>query len=127
MLTNEELAAIPLFSTLADAALTELGEGAADIHLNTAEYAVHEGSFEVIKLIDGIERKIGMRQTGKIFGEVPLVYGTQFQSSCRACEPSRVLKVDARFYYAAAAASPELARTVGDLARERIGGLQGIV
>ena len=57
---------------------------------------------------------------------MPLIYGTQFQSSCRASEPSRVLKVQARHYYAAAAESPELAKAVGDLARERIGGLQGI-
>ncbi len=137
MLTNAELAAIPFFSSLSDAALSDLGRGAADIHLNTGEYAVHEGeepalyvvlsgAFEVIKRIDGIERKIGMRAAGKIFGEVPLVYGTQFQSSCRASEPSRVLKVDARHYYAAAGESSELARSVGDLARERIGGLQGI-
>ena len=137
MLTNAELAAIPFFSSLSEAALTDLGQGAADMHLSVGEYAVHEGeepalyvvlsgAFEVIKLVDGIARKIGMRAAGKIFGEVPLIYGTQFQSSCRASEPSRVLKVYARHYYDAAAASPELAKAVGDLARERIGGLQGI-
>jgi thioredoxin reductase (NADPH) len=137
MLTNDELSAIPLFSTLSAAALTDLQRASADIHLNTGEYAVHEGeepalfyvlegAFEVLKLVDGIERKIGMRQAGKIFGEVPLIYGTQFQSSCRAIEATRVLRVVARSYYAIAATSPELAKTVGDLARERIGGLQGI-
>ena len=137
MLTNDELSAIPLFSTLSAAALADLLRASADIHLNAGEYAVHEGdepalyvvlagAFEVIKLVDGIERKVGMRTVGKIFGEVPLIYGTQFQSSCRAAEASRALKVDARHYYAVAATSPELAKTVGDLARERIGGLQGI-
>ena len=76
MLTNEELAAIPFFSSLPDAALTDLGQGAADIHLSTGEYAVHEGeepalfmvlsgAFDVIKLIDGIraqDRRAGDRQ-----------------------------------------------------------------
>ena len=137
MLTTDELAAIPLFSTLQMAELTNLARATADIHLRTGEYAVHEGeepalflvlsgNIEVIKFVDGVERKIGMRAPGKIFGEVPLFYGTQFQSGGRASEPSRVLRVDARQYYALAAASPELAGTVGALARERIGGLQGI-
>jgi thioredoxin reductase (NADPH) len=137
MLTIDELAAIPLFSSLPATDLTDLGRASADIHLGAGEYAVHEGeepalfvvlagNIEVTKLIDGIERTIGMRVPGKIFGEVPLIYGTQFQSGGRASEPSRVLRVDARQYYAIAAAAPELAKTVGALARERIGGLQGI-
>jgi thioredoxin reductase (NADPH) len=137
MLTNDELSAIPLFSGLSPAALAELGRASADIHLNAGEFAVHEGdeaalyvvltgSVDVFKLVDGIDRKIGTRAQGKILGEVPLIYGTQFQSSARAGEASRILRVDARSYYAAAAASPEFAKAVGDLARERIGGLQGI-
>ncbi len=84
------------------------------------------GTIEVIKLVDGIERKLGARLPGKLFGEVPLVFGTQFQAGFRASEPTRVLKLDARPYYAVAAASPELARMMDELARERIGGLQKI-
>jgi len=137
MLTIDELAAIPLFSSLEAAALKELSRTAADMHLNVGEYAVHEGdepalyvvlegNFEVTKLIDGINRTIGQRAVGIIFGEIPLVYGTQFQSNCHAIEPSRVLRIDARNYYVAAAATPDLAKAVGDLARERLGGLQGL-
>jgi thioredoxin reductase (NADPH) len=137
MLTIDELAAIPLFSTLRASDLNDLAKASADIHLGVGEYAVHEGEepalyvvlsgkIEITKRVDGIERTIGVRDPGKVFGEVPLIYGTQFQGGGRAAEPSRVLRVDARQYYAAAAASPEMARTVGDLARERIGGLQGI-
>lgn len=137
MLTADELATIPLLAILPASALGELVSASADIHLNAGEYAVHEGeeaalfvvlagAFEVIKLVDGIERKIGMRLAGKIFGEIPLIYGTQFQSSCRATEQTRVLRLDAKHYYALAASSPDFAKAVGDLARERIGGLQGI-
>ncbi|MCP4380354.1 MAG: FAD-dependent oxidoreductase [Hyphomicrobiales bacterium] len=137
MLTTTELGAISIFSTLSETALTDLSRGTADIHLNAGEYVVNEGdepalyvvlsgAFDVLKVVDGIERKIGLRAVGKILGEVPLIYGTQFQSSARASEPSRIIKLDARTYYAAAAESPELAKAVGDLARERIGGLQGI-
>ena len=85
-----------------------------------------EGIIEVIKIVDGIERKIGTRLPGKIFGEVPLVFGTQFPAGFRAGEPTRVLKLEARPYYAVAASSPELARSMGEQARERLGGLQKI-
>ena len=54
------------------------------------------GLIEVVKLVDGIERKIGMRAAGQMFGEIPLVYGTQFQGGYRAVEPTRVLRLDAR-------------------------------
>ncbi len=137
MLTTDELRSIPLFSTLEASALGELARASADIHLGAGEYAVHEGeapalfvvlsgNIEVTKLIDGIERTIGKRVPGQIFGEVPLIFGAQFQGSSRASEPSRVLRVDARQYYAIAAAAPDLARAVGALGRERIGGLQNI-
>jgi thioredoxin reductase (NADPH) len=137
MLTIDELAAIPLFSTLQEADLANLARAAADIHLAAGEYVVHEGEepallvvlegkIEVTKLIDGIERKIGERAAGKIHGEVTLVYGTPFQGAARAAEPSRVMRLDARQYYTIAAASADVARKVGALARERIGGLQGI-
>src|SRR5277367_2798226 len=135
MLTPDELAAIPLFSTLSRFALAEVARAAADIHLNTGEFAVYEGeppalfvvlegAFEVIKLVDGVERKLGLRTRGKLFGEIPLVFGTQFQAGFRAGEPSRVLKVAAQPYYAIAASSPELAKTMEETARDRIGGLQ---
>lgn len=137
MLTTDELAAIPLFSALSEADLRELARSSADIHVSVGEYVVHEGEepalfavlsgkIEVTKRVDGIERKIGERLPGKLLGEVPLVYGTQFQASGRAAAPSRVMRLDARHYYAIAAASPDLMKKMGELARERIGGLQGI-
>jgi thioredoxin reductase (NADPH) len=137
MLTPDELAALPIFSALSPAALQDIARAAADIRLNAGDYAVYEGeppalfvvlegAIDVIKLVDGIERKIGARLPGKLFGEVPLVFGTQFQAGFRASEATRVLKLDARPYYAVAAASPELARSMDEQARERIGGLQKI-
>ena len=135
MLTPDELAAIPIFSTLSPVALADVARAAADIYLGAGEYAVYEGeppalfvvlegAIEVIKLVDGVERKLGMRLPGTLFGEIPLVYGAQFQAGFRAGEPSRVVKVDARIYYDVAATSPELVRRMDGLARERIGGLQ---
>jgi len=137
MLTAEELAAIPLFSNLPADELEHLASRAADIHLATGEYAVHEGEeralfavvagkIEVTKRFDGIERTIGWRVPGKIFGEVPIALGGPFIGSYRAAEPSRVIRLEARHYYALAAACPEISESIGALARERIGGLQGL-
>jgi thioredoxin reductase (NADPH) len=137
MLTAEDLATVPLFSTLPAAEIEGLTRRAADIHLAAGEYAVHEGEeralfavlagrIEVTKRFDGVERTIGWRAPGQIFGEVPLALGGPFLGSYRAAEPSRVVRMTAQQYYGIAAASPEISKAVGALVRERIGGLQGL-
>ncbi len=137
MLTIDDVRAIPLFSTLAAPELERLAQTSADLHLGAGEFAVHEGGdralfavlagkIEVVKLVDGIERTLGWRAPGAIFGEVPIAIGTAFPGGYRASEPSRVMRVDPPQYYAIAAASPEISVQVGTLARERLGGLQGI-
>jgi thioredoxin reductase (NADPH) len=89
MLTIDEIRAVPLFSTLAATDLERLAQTSADVHLGAGEFAVHEGGecalfavlagkIEVVKLIDGIERTLGWRVPGTIFGEVPIALGTPF-------------------------------------------------
>ena len=137
MFSADEIAAIPLFSTLAGRDLERLTRTAADLHLNVGDFAVHEGGeaalfavlsgkIEVVKRIDGVERRLGWRLPGAIFGEVPIALGSPFPGGYRATEPSRVMRVELRQYYEAAAASPEISQKLGALARERIGGLQSI-
>src|SRR4051794_1751563 len=137
MLTVDDIRAVPLFSSLADAELESLAHTSADLRLSPGEWAVAEGGeralyavltgkIEVVKLFDGVERRVGFRLPGAIFGEVPLTLGSPFSGGVRAVEASRVMRVEPRQYYAAAAASPDIALSVGALARERIGGLQGI-
>ena len=137
MLTIDDIRAIPLFSTLAMAELELLARTSADLHLGAGEFAVHEGGdralfavlagrIEVVKMVDGIERTLGWRVPGTIFGEVPIAIGTPFPGGYRASEPSRVLRVEPKHYYEIAAAAPDLSLKVGALARERLGGLQGI-
>jgi thioredoxin reductase (NADPH) len=137
MLTIDHVREIPLFSTLAVTELERLARTSADLHLGAGEFAVPEGGdralyavlagkIEVVKLIDGVERTLGWRVPGQVFGEVPIAFGTTFVGGYRASEPSRVMRVEPRQYYAVAAAMPEIPVKVGMLARERIGGLQGI-
>ena len=137
MLTIEDVAAIPLFSALPAVDLERLARTSADLQLSSGEFAVHEGGegalfvvltgkIEVVKTLDGIERRLGWRLPGTIFGEVPLALGTPFPGGYRAVEPSRVMRVDVQQYYAVAAVSKDIAQKVSALARERMGGLQSI-
>ncbi|MBS0580088.1 MAG: FAD-dependent oxidoreductase [Proteobacteria bacterium] len=138
MLTLDEVRGVPLFSQLPVHDVERLVQSAADLHLAAGEFAVHEGGepalfavlsgkIEVIKAINGVERTLGWRLPGTIFGEVPLAFGTPFPGAYRAWETSRVMRIEARLYYAIAANTPDVAVRVGALAKERIGGLQGIV
>jgi thioredoxin reductase (NADPH) len=138
MLTLDEIRSIPLFSTLAVPELELLSRTAADIRLPVGEYAAHEGGqeralyavlegkMEVVRLFDGVERRLGWRLQGTIFGELPIALNTPLYGSYRAAEASRVMRIELPQYYAIASASPDLAMRVAALARERIGGMQGI-
>ena len=117
--------------------LAGLAAGTADIHLRTGEFAVHEGEarallvtlqgrLEVIKEIDGVQRVIGTRVPGDLFGEVPMVLNTPFLAGLRAAETSRVARIEPKEYHAVAAAAPEISAAVGALALDRIEGLQEI-
>jgi len=137
MLTIDDVVAISLFSALPAVDLERLARTSADLHLSSGEFAVHEGGegalfvvltgkIEVVKTFDGIERRLGWRVPGTIFGEVPLALGTPFPGGYRAVEPSRVMRVDVQQYYAIAAVSKDISQKVSALARERMGGLQSI-
>src|SRR5262245_8570967 len=137
MLTLDEIRAVPLFSSLAEPELELLARTSADVSLSAGEFAVHEGGepalyavlsgkMEVVKVVNGVERRLGFRLPGTIFGEVPIALGSPFPGAYRALEPSRVMCVQLQQYYAIAAVSPDVSLKLGALARERIGGLQSI-
>ena len=137
MLTIDDIRAIPLFSTLTVSDLERLAQTSADLPLGVGEFAVHEGGeralfavlagkIEVVKLFDGVERTLGWRAPGTIFGELPIALNTPLYGGYRAAEPSRLMRIEIREYYAIAAASPDIGLKVASLARERIGGMQGI-
>jgi thioredoxin reductase (NADPH) len=109
MLTIDDVVAVPLFSTLPDAELERLVRTSADIALRPGEFAVHEGGeralyavlsgrIEVVKQFDGVERTLGWRAPGQIFGEVPMAFATPFPGAYRAAEPSRVMRVEPHHY-----------------------------
>src|SRR5262245_21598209 len=130
MIGPEALREIPLFATVPLETLARVLDTAADLRLASGEFAVHEGDeralfvvlsgqIEVTKAVDGVRRRIGGRAPGQIFGEVPIIFGTPFQGSYHATEPSRVLRFESSQFHVLAAASGEFAAAMAALGRER--------
>src|SRR5215207_4671707 len=102
------------------------GDYAAHEGDERAIFAVLDGRIEAVKAVDGVERVVGERRPGDIFGEVPIVLGTVFPVGFRAAERSRVMQIEAHDYHALAAAVPDLSKEIGRLAAHRMGGSRGL-
>jgi thioredoxin reductase (NADPH) len=137
MVTADDIRRVPVFADLEAPACQRLSRAAADISLAAGEYAAHEGDeralfgllegrIEAVKVVDGIDRVVGERSPGDIFGEVPITLGTLFPVGFRAAEPSRVMRIEPNEYHAVAAVAPEVAKEVGRLASHRISGRRGL-
>src|SRR5919202_5297894 len=137
MLTADDIRRVGIFAELDSAACERLSRAAADISLAAGEYAAHEGDeralfallegrIEAVKVVDGIDRVVGERLPGDIFGEVPITLGTLFPVGFRAAEPSRVMRLEPHDYHTVAAVAPDVAKEVGRLASDRITGPRGL-
>ena len=137
MVTREELGRVTLFAELGAAEAEQVSRAAADITLEAGEYAAHEGDeralfavlegrIEAVKLADGIERVVGQRHPGDVFGEVPIVLGTVFPVGFRAAETTRIMRLEPHDYHAVAAVVPEIPKEVGRLAAFRMTGARGL-
>lgn len=135
MFTVDELAALPLFSALTEKELDYLAGAVEDIHLMPGEYVAHEGEVrslaivvegktELTKVVNGVERVIGVRLPGEVGGEVPMTLGTPLPASMRAAEASRVVLVTVKVFHTLAAMAPHIAATVGASALQRMEMLQ---
>jgi thioredoxin reductase (NADPH) len=136
MVTSEEMGRFEVFATLDPANCERLCRVTADISLNPGEYAVHEGDerallgvlegrMEVVSVVDGVERVIGERHPGDVFGEMSIALGMRHPAGLRAAEASRIFRIEPRDYYAVAAVEPEVGRRLGVLAGNRLSGPGG--
>jgi thioredoxin reductase (NADPH) len=137
MVSAEEIGGIAVFAALTTAERERLSRAAADISLMPGEYAAHEGDeraifavlegrIEAVKAVDGVERIVGERHPGDVFGEVPIVLGTVFPVGFRAADRSRVMRIETPDYHAVAAVVPDVAKEIGRLAAHRMGGSHGL-
>jgi thioredoxin reductase (NADPH) len=137
VVTADEIAGIEIFSRLSAEDRERLSRVAADVRLTAGEYAAQEGDghalfvlldgeIEAVKATDGIDRPVGRRSPGDIFGEVPVILGTVFPVGFRASAPSRVMRIEPRDYHAVASVAPEVAKEVGRLAAHRMSGPAGL-
>jgi thioredoxin reductase (NADPH) len=137
VVTADEVGRIAIFEGLSATARERLARAAADITLVAGEWAVPEGGeralfglleggIEAVKLTDGVERVVGTREPGDIFGEVPITLGTVFPVGFRATEATRVMRVDPQDYHAVLAVEPDIGKEVGRLASHRMTGARGL-
>ncbi len=137
MVTAEEIAGVAIFASLEPEERERLARVAEDVRLSPGEFAANEGEeralfallegrIEAVRLIDGIQRVVGEREPGDIFGEVPIVLGTVFPVGFRAAEASRVMRVSPPDYHAVAAVAPNIGKEVGRLAAHRMSGARGL-
>jgi thioredoxin reductase (NADPH) len=137
MVTAQDIRKVRVFAGLQGGACERLSRAAADISLAAGEYAALEGDegalfavldgrIEVVKVVDGIDRVVGEREPGDIFGEVPITLGTVFPVGFRAAEASRVLRLEPHDYHSVAALAPEVAKEIGRLASHRMTGPRGL-
>jgi thioredoxin reductase (NADPH) len=137
MLSAEEIASVQIFADLEPEEREKVARAAADVWLERGEYAAEEGGgqalfgllegqIEAVKLQDGVERIVGTRLPGDVFGEVPIVLGTVFPVGFRAAARSRVLRLEPSDYHTLAADAPAVAKRVGELAAHRMTGSAGL-
>ena len=137
MVTKDDVCGVTIFAGLDPADCERLARAASDLSLVQGEYAAPEGAeralfavlggrIEAVKLVDGVERVVGEREVGDIFGEVPITLGTVFPVGFRAAEPSRVMRVEPTDYHAVASVAPDIGKEVGRLAAHRMTGARGL-
>jgi thioredoxin reductase (NADPH) len=137
VVTADEIAGVEIFAALTAAQREELARASADITLQAGEYAANQGDDQALfavldgyitptRIVDGIERVLGDRHAGDVFGEVPIALGTSFPVNFKAAERSRVMRIEPRDYHTIAAVHPEVAQAIGALATHRMTGARGL-
>src|SRR5215472_15031885 len=137
MVTAEEVAGVEVFAMLGPERQERLARAAADVVLAPGEYAATEGAeralfavldgrIEAVKTNDGIDRVVGERLPGDVFGEVPIVLGAPFPVGFRAAVRSRVMRIDPSEYHLIAAVDPIVSKAIGALAQFRMTGDRGL-
>jgi thioredoxin reductase (NADPH) len=131
----EELKEFALMACLPEAQLQRIAQRAADVRLHKDEWLIREGeqpsffvmiegSVEVLKDITGRQQVVKRYERGAFFGEVPLILGTTAFVSCRAKEPSRLLRLDKLQFKEMIDSSPECSGLILKTMTDRLNYIQ---
>ncbi|HEY5381283.1 MAG TPA: FAD-dependent oxidoreductase [Acidobacteriaceae bacterium] len=135
MFQAEELKEFALMSCLPEAQLQRIAQRAADVRLYKDEWLIREGeqpsffvmiegAVDVLKDISGRQQVVKRYGRGAFFGEVPLILGTTAFVSCRAKEPSRLLRLDKLQFKEMIDSSPECSGLILKTMTDRLNYIQ---
>ncbi|HEX4153967.1 MAG TPA: FAD-dependent oxidoreductase [Acidobacteriaceae bacterium] len=122
-------------SCLPEAELQRIAQRAADVRLHKGEWLIREGeqpsffvmiegAVEVLKDISGRDQVVKLYSRGEFFGEVPLILGSTAFVSCRAKEPSRLLRLDKLQFKEMIDSSPECSGLILKTMTDRLNYIQ---
>jgi len=131
VISPDELRSVPLFSDLTDDQLQFVARSVEDIRLMPGEFAGREGDeralfimiegrAELTKEVNGVERVVGKRHPGQVFGEVPMLLSTKLPASIGAVEPTRLLKLEPGPLVKLAVMAPQINEALSELAVGRM-------
>ncbi|BDI31748.1 hypothetical protein CCAX7_37990 [Capsulimonas corticalis] len=137
MITLDILRAIPLFSKLGDAELSDIAAVSADVHFpadqwvlregeRSSFYILLEGSIEVTKENKGEDVVLKSYIPGTFFGEVPLMLGGASVAGFRTTTEARVLKMDEADFHTLVTRRDDLADCIMQEMLNRVKLLQSV-
>lgn len=135
MITVDLVAQVPLFARLMREQQEQIADRAADVQLQAGQWLIQEGelpaffvlltgSLDVVKTLSDVEQVINRYAPNEFFGELPLLLGSTAVASLRACEPSRVLRLEPSDFQALILGTPALSSELLKTMAWRVGHLQ---
>jgi thioredoxin reductase (NADPH) len=137
MITPTDALTVPLLAALPHALRSRIVARAADVRANVGEWIVREGDppyfwivlegeIEAVRTIAGRERQTTTWDPGEFFGEVPLMLGSTATVSCRAIQPSRLMRTDPTDFHAMVTEATEASAILAQTLVRRVGLIRDI-
>lgn len=118
MITQQDIAGVPLFDAMDDALRARIVSRSADIVANAGEWIVRqgeapyfwtllEGNVEVVMRYGGELLQVTTFDPGEYFGEIPLMLGSESFTDIRALTPARLMRTEQADFHLILTASNE--------------------
>ncbi|MDB5091993.1 MAG: pyridine nucleotide-disulfide oxidoreductase [Candidatus Eremiobacteraeota bacterium] len=137
MITPTDALTVPLLAALPHALRSRIVARAADVRANVGEWIIREGDppyfwivlegeIEAVRTLAGRERQTTTWDPGEFFGEVPLMLGSTATVSCRAIQPSRLMRTDPTDFHAMVTEATEASAMLAQTLVRRVGIIRDI-